>query len=133
MDDKSKQGKEYEMAIREWWGNTSPSKKAVYGIGGLAALGGLIVIGSIAGALMGAVSGEVLDHTPYLGEAVINGFEYLGNFVSPDYASQSAEALQGNLDKAGAAAGFLGGFLKSYGMAPQISLPQGSEKASSGS
>ena len=87
------------------------------GLGTLSALGigsAVIFIGSTVGAGFGALGGEILDHIPYLNQAIPKGVAYLGNaFSDSDTTQQVMDYLNGNLDKVGACMGFLGGFVKS--------------------
>jgi hypothetical protein len=82
-------------------------------VGGIV-VGGVMIIYSGLGAAMGAIGGEILDWIPYLNRAIPKGIAYVGNaFSDQDNTKQTIEYLQGNLDKVGAVAGFLGGFVRS--------------------
>jgi hypothetical protein len=59
-----------------------------------------IFLFAIFGALMGAITGFILQHTPVLGQIVIDGFSSFG-IVEP------------NLTAIGGALGFIAGFFKS--------------------
>ena len=65
---------------------------------------GFIFLSATLGALIGALFGEILDHTPYLNTAIS---ETLNTIFHTDY-------FTGNLDKLGATLGFFSGFFKSY-------------------
>jgi len=65
---------------------------------------GFIFLSATLGALIGALFGEILDHTPYLNTAIS---ETLNTMFHTNY-------FTGNLDKLGATLGFIGGFFKSY-------------------
>jgi CTP-dependent riboflavin kinase len=65
---------------------------------------GFIFLSATLGALIGALFGEILDHTPYLNTAIS---ETLNTIFHTDY-------FTGNLDKLGATLGFVGGFFKGY-------------------
>ncbi len=81
---------------------------------GVAAVGaGVVVIGATLGAGVGAVCGEILDHVPYLNHAIPEGIGYLSNYIKPENVREAQNTLQGNLDKVGAAMGFVGGFYRS--------------------
>jgi len=80
---------------------------------GAVAVGGVIIIGAIIGSVIGALCGEILDHVPYLNNAIPEGLGYLGSCISGENTETEVEALKGNLDKLGAALGFIGGFFKS--------------------
>ena len=80
-------------------------------VGGIGAA--VVVVASVAGAGFGAIGGEILDHVPYLNHAIPEGIAYIGNaFSDQDTVKNAKEYLQGNLDKVGAAMGFLGGYVK---------------------
>jgi hypothetical protein len=64
----------------------------------------LIIINATLGAFVGALSGEILDHTPYLSTAIS---ETLNTVFHTEY-------FTGNLDKLGATLGFVVGFFKSH-------------------
>jgi hypothetical protein len=65
---------------------------------------GLIILSATLDALIGALFGEILDHTPYLNTAIS---ETLNTIFHTNY-------FTGNLDKLGATLGFVSGFFKSY-------------------
>ncbi len=65
-----------------------------------------------AGAAFGAIAGQILDWMPYFNHAIPEGIAYVGNAIFGQDAAPTIEYLQGNLDKVGAAAGFLGGFVR---------------------
>jgi len=72
--------------------------------GKIVAYGGLIVGGLICAtainAGIGAITGEVLDHVPYLNHAIPEGIAYIGNaFTDQNTVNETAQYLQGNLDK----------------------------------
>ena len=82
----------------------------VAGIGGVA-----VMFGASVGAAFGALGGQILDWIPYLNSAIPEGIAYLGNAVSDtDTTQDTLRHLEGNLDKVGAAMGFVGGYLKSH-------------------
>ncbi len=62
-----------------------------------------IFIFAIIGALMGAITGLILSYTPFLGQAVKDGFTSVLNVKSPDLVA------------IGAMLGFIAGFFKSWG------------------
>jgi hypothetical protein len=64
----------------------------------------LIFISATLGAFVGALFGEILDHTPYLSTAISETLN----------AAFHTEYFTGNLDKLGATLGFVSGFLKSH-------------------
>ena len=73
----------------------------------------VVIFASVAGAGFGAIGGEILDHMPYLNHAIPEGIAYLGNaFSDQDTVEEATQYLQGNLDKVGAAMGFLGGYVR---------------------
>jgi hypothetical protein len=74
---------------------------------------GLIILGASVGSAVGAIGGEILDHIPYLKKAIPDGIGYLTNYINPDATVNAQAALYGNLDKIGAAMGFIGGFYRS--------------------
>jgi CTP-dependent riboflavin kinase len=81
------------------------SSEEVYAGIALVGLGaGLIFLSATLGALIGALFGEILDHTPYLNTAIS---ETLNTMFHTNY-------FTGNLDKLGATIGFVGGFFKDY-------------------
>lgn len=92
--------------VSKWIGYT------VLGVGGVAAVGGVIVGGTVLGTAAGAGMGEIIDHVPYFNRAIPNGIGYIANYFNPEAARTGRELLYGNLDKLGAALGFVGGFLK---------------------
>ena len=65
---------------------------------------GLIILSATLDALIGALFGEILDHTPYLNTAIS---ETLNTIFHTNY-------FTGNLDKLCATLGFVRGFFKSY-------------------
>ncbi|MDT7858908.1 MAG: hypothetical protein RQ930_02600 [Candidatus Aenigmarchaeota archaeon] len=67
---------------------------------------GLIFLSATLGALIGALFGEILDHTPYLNTAIS---ETLNVIFQTNY-------FNGNLDKLGATLGFVSGFFKNYNL-----------------
>ena len=85
-------------------------------IGGIIAIPCLIVFGiliyAIGGAVVGAVCGEILDYIPYLKDAIPQGLGLLFNFFSLENTLPACNILKGNLDKLGAALGFIGGFFR---------------------
>lgn len=75
---------------------------------------GLPILSVTVGAGVGAITGEILDHLPYLRHAIPEGIAYLGNaFTDQDTIQKAKQCLDGNLDKVGAAVGFIGGYLRS--------------------
>lgn len=60
--------------------------------------------------LMGGLSGELCDWTPYLNHAIPEGFNYFSQLVNQDID------IYRNLDKIGALVGFL------YGLKPKLSI-----------
>ncbi len=81
----------------------------IVGAGGAA----ILIVASAAGATLGALAGEILDNVPYIRHAIPEGMCYLANFINPDTAEKAKNAMYGNLDKVGAAVGFLSPYLKS--------------------
>jgi hypothetical protein len=71
-----------------------------------------VLAATVGSATVGAICGEVLDYVPYLSSAIPEGIEYLARFVNPETTQEVRVTLQGNLDKVGAAAGFVGGFFR---------------------
>jgi hypothetical protein len=65
---------------------------------------GLIFLSAKLGVLIGALFGEILDHTPYLNTAIS---ETLNTIFHTNY-------FTGNLNKVGATLGFVAGFFKGY-------------------
>ena len=90
-----------------WW------EKVEYGVSAAAGIVGGVAIATIGGAAVGALCGEILDHIPYLSHAIPEGLYYLTNYINPDAAEYAKTALEGNLDKVGAAIGFIVGLYKS--------------------
>jgi len=88
-------------------------EKVIYGAAAAAGIAGAVVVSSTAGAAVGSLCGEILDHIPYLNRAIPEGLYYLANYINPDAAEYAKTDLEGNLDKVGAAMGFIGGFYKS--------------------
>lgn len=90
------------------------TKTILLAAGGVVAVtAGLIIAAPIIGCGIGALCGEVLDHTPYFKKAIPEGIAYLTGYINPEASEKSKVLLQGNLDKVGAALGFIGGFFKS--------------------
>ncbi len=90
-----------------------PLEKIIMGVGATTLAAGVIITGAAIGSITGSFVGEVLDHLPYLKHAIPEGLSYLANYINPEAAKQAKIALEGNLDKVGAAMGFIGGFYKS--------------------
>ena len=106
------------MRYREIWFNKA-SRWTGYtilgtgvGVAGVVGVGGLTVAGTVLGTGIGAGMGEILDHVPYFNHAIPDGVGYIANYFNPETAQRGRELLYGNLDKLGAALGFIGGFLK---------------------
>jgi len=71
-------------------------------------------VAATGGALMGGLAGQICDIIPYVNHAIPEGIAYVGNcFTEGDTAKEATQYLQGNIDKLGAAAGFVGGYFKS--------------------
>ncbi len=88
-------------------------EKITVGVGAVSILMGLAARVTIGDAALGALCGEILDRTPYLKHAIPDGLNYLAMYITPETAKQAKTALEGNLDKVGAAMGFIGGFYRS--------------------
>lgn len=73
--------------------------------------GGFVTIRAILYAGFGALGGEALDWTPYLGTAIPEGFAYMRDIFSNTDNGQTRDFLIGNLDKVGATLGFLSSFV----------------------
>ena len=74
----------------------------------------LVGLSSCTGAVVGSAIGECLDHIPYLNYAIPQGIAYLGNaFSDQNTVKDTVQYLYGNLDKVGAAVGFIGGYIRS--------------------
>jgi hypothetical protein len=70
----------------------------------------LVPIGST---LVGACAGQMCDMLPYVNHAIPEAISHIGNaFTDGDTVRSAASYLEGNLDKIGAAAGFLGALRK---------------------
>ncbi len=105
----------------------SPLRKGLEGVGLIALIGtgGAISTGigatvaaaflpGIMGSAIGGLSGEILDHIPYLNTAIPEGFAYLGNvFTDQNTIEEATKYLTGNLDKVGAGLGFSGAYFRS--------------------
>lgn len=72
----------------------------------------LVALQASAGAAFGAIAGQIIDWVPYFNQAIPEGIAYVGNALIGQDTASTIECLQGNLDKVGAAAGFLGGFVR---------------------
>ena len=82
-------------------------------LSGLGCLGvsGLVILVSTGGALLGGLTGEICDNTPYIYSAIPEGIGNLARyFVDSKYVTEATSYMTGNLDKLGAAFGFIGGF-----------------------
>lgn len=75
-------------------------------VGTAGALGGAAIVGGLAG--------QICDILPYINHAIPEGIGYVaGYFTDADKVKAATEALDGNLDKVGAAIGFYTG-LRDY-------------------
>lgn len=61
----------------------------------------------------GLVVGEMFDRLPYLDNIIPEGIAYIGNaFTEQDTVKKTTDYLYGNIDKIGAASGFIGSFFR---------------------